>query len=101
MTAPTSDKAGIRQVIRALVAAGHTLDSVNNGDEDEPVTTEAQAIEEATAADSASLYVRDSTGHRAGVFFVLGNHDPVDLVADWNMSLDPVIGPLTEGWWKD
>jgi hypothetical protein len=30
MSAPTSDKAGIRQTIRALRKAGHTITAVNN-----------------------------------------------------------------------
>ena len=101
MTAPSTDTAGIRQVIRALRDAGYTLDSVDNGDENVPVTTETQAVEEATATDSARLYVKDSEGHIAGVYFVLGNGDPVDLVADWNVSLSPVLDPLIEGWWTE
>lgn len=99
MSAPSSDKAGIRQTIRALRAAGYALDSVNNGgDDNEPVTTEEEAIAEATASDSAALYVtRD--GESSYVYFVLGN-DPEEVVCNYTVDLEPVLGPLTEGWWN-
>jgi hypothetical protein len=100
MPAPSSDTAGIRQVIRAMIAAGYKLDSVDNGEEDTPVTTERQAIEEATATDSAWVFFRSPEGHVGGVMFVLGN-SPDEVAADWHVSLDAVMDPLTHGWWYE
>ena len=103
MSAPTSDSAGIRQVIRALRKADHVITAVDNGAEDEsvqfpPNASENDIIAEATATDSSYLEVRLPNGTESHVLFVLGN-DPDEVVCDYGVSLEPVIGPLTEGWW--
>lgn len=98
--APSSDQAGIRQVIRALVAAGYTLVEVFDGEENVPTTTESAAIDAIMAVDDATLFVRTPDGSRnPWVRFVLGN-DPEEVVCDYGMALDPILDPLTTGWWS-
>jgi hypothetical protein len=102
MSAPSSDKAGIRQVIRALRKADHILTGGHDGEdffEVEPDVSEDSLIEDLTACDSSTLHVRLPDGSNSHVFFVLGN-DPEEVVCDYGVSLEPVIGPLTEGWWE-
>lgn len=99
MGAPSSDKAGIRQVIRALRNAGYVLDSVYDGEDEPNVSNENEAIEAITAVDSATLWVKNSEGKRYGIFFVLGN-SPEEVVCDYHVSLSHVIDPLTESWWN-
>lgn len=99
MSAPSTDTAGIRQVIRALRAAGHTLLLVDDGGEEITVTTEKAAIEAITAVDQAHLYVTLPGGESTGwVFFVLGN-DPDEVVCDYTTNLDPTIDDLTSSWY--
>ena len=64
MSAPSSDRAGIRQVIRALQAAGYTLVEVFDGEDTVPTTTESAAIEAIMAVDDATLFVRTPEGDR-------------------------------------
>ena len=98
MGAPSSDRAGIRQAIRALRNAGYTLDRVyNGGDDDEPVTTETEAIEELMATDDATLWIRNSAGRGFGVYFVLGN-SPDEVICDYHVSLSHVLDPLMDSW---
>jgi hypothetical protein len=99
VTAPSSDLAAIRQTIRALRAAGWTLDRVYVGDdEDQPVSTETEAIAVITAVDDAYLYVKrgDETGW---VRFVMGN-DPDEVICDHTLTLSAVLDPLTDGWFE-
>lgn len=107
MGAPSSDKAGIRQTIRALRAAGYELDSVDDGDYYDPapgidsdgdqiVNNEDQAIAAITAVDDARLYVRRD-GRKAVVRFVMGN-DPDEVICDHSTSLSAVLDPLIDSW---
>lgn len=97
MAAPKDDRSGIRQTIRALKAAGYTLDRVfNGGDEDEPVRTEAEAIAEIMAVDDAYLYVLRGR-EESYVRFVMGN-EPFEVICDNTVNLEPVLGPLTARW---
>ena len=99
MSAPESDRAGIRQTIRALRAAGYTLLEVFDGEETVPVKTETEAIDAIMAVDDATLFVRTTEGdYNPWVRFVMGN-DPEEVVCDYLVSLEPVLGPLTESWW--
>lgn len=97
MSTPTTDRGGIEQVIRALVAAGWELHYVDDrGDETIEVSTEPEAVKAITDVDEAFLFVKraDQTGY---VFFVLGN-DPWEVVCDYTTNLDPTIGDLTSSW---
>jgi antitoxin (DNA-binding transcriptional repressor) of toxin-antitoxin stability system len=97
MAAPTSDKAGIRQTIRVLRAAGWELDSVWDGEESIPVTKEGEAIAAIMALDSAHLYV-SKDDHEGFVYFVLGN-EPDEVINDYTVTLMPVLDPMTERWY--
>lgn len=98
MPAPTSDRAAIRQIIRALKAAGYTLRAVNDGEELIPVSTESGALAAIMAVDEATLIINlpDDAG-RGWIYFVLGN-EPFEVAADYTLNLSPVLDPLTEGW---
>ena len=97
MSAPKTDEAAIRAIIRALRAAGWELDSVNDGEELIETRTESDAIEAITAVDQANLYVV-KTGRTGRVFFVLGN-DPKEVACDYTTNLSDAIEPLTDTWW--
>lgn len=99
MTAPSSDSAAIRQTIRALKAAGYTLDSVWDGvEESTPVKNETEALEVIMGLDQAHLYVVQYGSHTGWVFFVLGN-EPDEVINDYTLSLEAVIDPLIRSWW--
>lgn len=101
MTAPTDDRAGIRQAIRALLAADYTLVEVfDGGDEMVKVENETEAINAIMAVDDATLFVRTPDGERnPWVRFVLGN-DPDEVICDHLVSLGHVLDPLMESWWQ-
>lgn len=96
MTAPSSDRAGIRQTIRTLRAAGWELDYVCDQEEDLPVTNEDEAIKAIMAVDEAFLNIKrgDETGY---VFFVLGN-SPEEVIADSTVNLLDTLDPMTNAW---
>lgn len=97
MSAPTTDRGGIQQVIRTLKAAGYELDSVWDGEESTPVSTEHEALEVIMNLDQATLYVNVlgvTVGH---VFFVLGN-DPDEVVCDYTVNLTEV-DTLISSWY--
>ena len=76
MSKPKSDKAAIRQTIRALKRAGYSLPVIFDGEDWVKPDTEAEAIEEIMAVDAATLYVELPTDDIARwVYFVMGN-DP-------------------------
>lgn len=98
MSAPSSDQAAIRQIIRALKASDHKLDEVYDGEEEIAVSTETEALDAIMAVDEAWLYVTLPDGARGWMFFVLGN-EPDEVMNDYTVNLSPVLDPLTEGWW--
>lgn len=103
MSAPSSDRAGIRQIIRALRAADYSLVEVWDGEETVKVSTEAEAIDAVMAVDDATLFVRTPDGSRnPWVRFVLGN-DPEEVVCDHVVDcqdFEQVIDSVTSGWWE-
>jgi DNA-binding response OmpR family regulator len=102
MGAPSSDKAAIRQTIRALRKAGYTLTGGHDGEdffEAAPDASEDSLIADLMACDSSTLHTwKDGEGN-SHVYFVLGN-DPEEVICDHGVSLSPVLDPLTEGWWE-
>jgi len=98
MSAPKTDSAAIRQIIRALLAAGYALDYVDDGEDEVKVSTEAEALDAITAVDSAHLFVKHPTERASHVWFVLGN-SPDEVAADHGVSLSPVLDPLHHKWW--
>lgn len=103
MSAPSSDRAGIRQIIRALRAADYSLVEVWDGEETVKVSTEAEAIDAVMSVDDATLFVRTPDGSRnPWVRFVLGN-DPEEVVCDHVVDcqdFEQVIDSVTSGWWE-
>jgi hypothetical protein len=109
MSAPESDKAGVRQVIRALRAADHVVYAVEDGASERhdfaPDASEDDIIAEVMSCDDGYLLVRlprpvDETGKVTSfVYFVFGN-DPEEVVCDHGVNLSPILDPLTRGWWN-
>lgn len=98
MAAPSSDKAGIRQTIRALKAGGWEVSHVFDGGEDVDVKNETEAIEAVMAVDDAYLHVVQSANTTEGwVRFVMGN-DPEEVICDHTVNLSEVIDPLMDSW---
>ena len=107
MPAPESDKAGVRQTIRALRKADHYVYAVTDGAGElfrfAPDASEDDIIAEVMSCDDGTLGVAlpgadPAEGPNSFVYFVYGN-DPEEVVCDYGVSLEPVLGPLTEGWW--
>jgi hypothetical protein len=99
MSAPSSDKAAIRQVIRALRAAGHVPESCDDGEEVTDLTedTEDQMIAALMSTDSSSLDVRLANGERSWIYFVLGN-EPFEVICDHHVNLCSLLDTLTADW---
>lgn len=102
MSAPSTDRAAVRQTLRALKAAGYKTTTVWDGEESTKVwgATEAAVIEALMATDQAWLYVTQAEGLRgpkAVLLFVFGN-DPEEVIADYSIDLDPVVEPLFDRW---
>lgn len=100
MSTPTTDRDGVQQVIRTLLAADHKLLAVFDGEETISVRNEAEALDAIFAVDSAQLYFALPDKGRGGVLFVLGNGDLVDPVADYTTNLAPILDDLTRSWWS-
>jgi len=103
-SAPTSDEAAIRQVIRALRQAGYRLTGGHDGEDFFEVpadVSEDVLIDHLTACDDSTLhtFAEGAERERSHVYFVLGN-DPEEVVADYGVSLSETLDPLTEGWWS-
>jgi hypothetical protein len=94
MSAPSSERAGVRQVIRALVADGWTLDFVE--DEDTPVNNEKEALAEIEAVGFARLWVT-KPNETGWVFFTMQNGDPDEVVCDYTTNLT-VVDELVDAW---
>ena len=109
MTAPSSDKAAIRQIIRALRKADHVITGGHDGEdffEVAPDVSEDVLIDEhLMVCDDSTLHVDlplaegKATRESSFVYFVLGN-DPEEVACDYGVTLEPVLGPLTRGWWS-
>ena len=103
MGAPSSDRAGIRQIIRALVAKGYSIVETWDGEETVKTTTETAAIDAVMSVDDATLFFRTPDGSRnPWVRFVLGN-DPEEVVCDHVVDcqdFEEIINSVTERWWS-
>ena len=113
MGAPSSDRAAIRQTLRALKAAGirPTYAEYGGGDgEDVTGATEDATIAAIMAVDDCYLIVDLPDGYHethpghgshttSHIRFVMGN-DPDEVICDHGLSLSPVLDPLTESWWS-
>jgi len=108
MTAPSTDRAAIAAIIKAVKAAGWTLDYVDNGEDNVPTYDTAQiALNAVFEVDEALLHVTRGSAddaerggeppERGYVYLVLGN-EPFEVAADYTVNLEQAIGPLMEGW---
>lgn len=101
MTAPESDKAGVRQTIRALRKADHVIHRVQDGEGERfyfaPNASEDDIIAEVMSCDDGYLLVTLPNGSTSHVYFVFGN-DPEEVICDHGVSLSPVLDLLTESW---
>jgi hypothetical protein len=95
MNAPTTDRGGIQQTIRALVADGWALSHVYDSEENVRVSNELQAIEAIEATGYAILHVRKGDA-KGWVQFVLGNA-PDEVICDYSTNLT-AVDALTESW---
>lgn len=103
MPTPKTDESAIRQVIKALQAAGWRLNNVHDGEDVIPARNDADtALAAIMAVDEARLDVlqRDGVGEvslRGWVLFVLGN-DPEEVACDYTVNLSDVLEPLFDRW---
>lgn len=98
MAKPKTDKEAIRQTIQALKNADYELDCVLDIEGKINTATETEAMEAIMAVGSAWLRVTHTLQSRSGrVFFVLGN-DPEEVICNYTINLEHVIGPLMDSW---
>lgn len=102
MTAPSTDRAAVTAIIRAVKAAGWILDYVDDGEDNIAVASETEALDAIFAVDEAWLHVEvrppyDGPPRVGYVYFVLGN-EPFEVAADYTINLEPALGPLFERW---
>lgn len=98
MTAPSSDRAAIRQVIRALRKADHVITGGHDGEDffkASPTESEDSLIANLTACDDSTLHVTLPDGSKSHIYFVLGN-SPEEVMCDYGVSLEPAIGHFTD-----
>ena len=110
MSAPSSDKAGVRQTIRALRAANHVITQVEDGASEvhdfTPTASEDAIIAEVMSCDDGYLIVQlpeganTLGGNTSHVYFVFGN-EPFEVICDHGVSLSPVLDPLMASWQDD
>lgn len=103
MSTPESDKAGVRQTIRALRKADHVITAVEDGAREvhqfAANASEDAIIGEVMSCDDGFLIVQLPDGSKSHVYFVFGN-DPEEVICDHGVSLSPVLDPLTQSWWS-
>lgn len=93
-----NDEQATREVLTALADAGYRMIGVDYMDgEAVKVSSVDEAVTEVMAVDFSAVIVGGPTG-RSWVQFVLGNGDPLDLVANFTTDLTPVIDPIMRGW---
>lgn len=84
---------GILAVIRALNADDNPVVSVHDGEERVNVSSDSEVLTVAHGADEATLI----TASGASVYLVMCNGDDVcDTIADWSLSIDPIVSPVVE-----
>ena len=96
MSAPKTDRAGIKQIWKALVAADYKVIAVDAEDDELITETADEAADHIMTCDDGAFRVE---GPDSGwVWFVFGN-SPEEVVADHSVNLSPVIDPVVHGWW--
>lgn len=98
MGAPKTDLAGVKQVYKALVAAGYTVETQDCDTRERIRGDKKTVIAEAYAADDGYFIVTKDGEDFGWVWFVYGN-SPEEVVCDHTVNLSPVLDPLTHSWW--
>lgn len=92
-----AERAAVRRVVRALLGAGLRI-SVNDG-EAFPVkrsTSEREIMAGCFSTGMDSLVCRNAEGvYQGSVLLVYGN-SPEEVVCDYSVSLEAIVGPATE-----
>lgn len=105
MSIPKTDRAAISAIIDGLIKAGCTPTVARDCEnEDLPYTDKNSALDHLTSGDESVLFVdlppNDESGRESThVYFVLGN-EPIEVAADYGVSLEPYIDPITKPWWE-
>ena len=80
----------VRKIVKALKDAGNPVVSVWDGEEDNPVTTKRDVLEQVFNLDQAHLYTKDG----GWVFVVMGNE--WDVLSDYTVSLEEALKPVND-----
>ncbi len=109
-----AERRNVAQIVDALLAAGYELNLNNDADEEGEGENEGLALKAWTrdrsvilgamfATDDETLIARvPGTSKRLGVFMVYGNADNgCEVVSDYHVPLEEVIGPVMEKWQDD
>ncbi len=111
-----AERRNAAQIVDALLGAGYELNLNNDADEEGEGENEGLALKDWTrdravvlaamfATDYETLCARlpdDKKKKRLGVFFVYGNADNgSEVVSDYHIPLEEVIGPVMEKWQDD
>lgn len=97
MAKPTTDRAGVERTWDALTKAGYSIDVIDGAGEEFYSINRDSAIEEVMSCDDG-YFIVFLNGKRVGfIWFVFGN-SPEEVICDYAVSLEYIIGPLTEGW---
>lgn len=102
MSAPSTDRAAVAQIIKALQAAGWVLDHVYDGEDKIPTRKVEETIHAIFAVDDAYLHVkRADSAHMKNetgwVRFVLGN-EPFEVASDYTMNLEDALKATFDAW---
>lgn len=95
---PSDDREGVTLILEGLETYGIKVDSVFDGEDLFAVDTVEEAVEHVFDVDTATVNVVHPDGSESFVWFVLGNPEPCDLVADYGVSLSEYIDPIVDGW---
>jgi hypothetical protein len=96
---PSNDREAITLILQGMVDKGHSLTSVNDGEENYPVSTVEEAVGHVTDVDIATVEMTNKEGEYAWIWFVLGN-DPEEVASDYTTNLDPDLRNIVDPWWK-
>lgn len=90
------EKKVVRHLIRAMREGGWTLSTVNDGEEEHKVNTEAAALEHVFSVDEAWMAFRKGM-RKCVFFFVMGNDDGTTVIADYTIPQGENVEEIMEG----
>lgn len=102
MSAPSTESAAIRRLIRVSLTDGwKPLHVIYTDNEEVPVTNESEALEAILAVDEAYLRFTRGEGDEqewGWIRFVMGN-DPDEVACDYTVNLT-AVDRETSSWWS-